>query len=68
MKCPFFTIGRTDVQMGVESDYGGCLEAECAWWDDTLKRCSIRIIAQFMVGIGVHIHNIAESMPFKAQL
>ncbi len=68
MKCPLLQRYYIQGNEKGSDTIAQCLQAECAWWDDTLKRCSIQIIAQFMVGIGVHIHNIAENMPFKGQL
>ena len=67
MKCPLLTLGAYANDIEKEYMPQDCLGEKCAWWDDTLKLCSVKVIAQFMVGIGVHIHNIAENMSFKAQ-
>ncbi len=68
MKCPLLCAGKLAVGEITQDTLSDCLKGECAWWDDSLKLCSVRVIGQFMVGIGVNIHNIAENMPFKAQL
>jgi len=68
VKCPLLLLAALTHD---ERDYATevlCQEAMCAWWDDTLRLCSVRVIAQFAIGAGVNIHNIAENMPFKAQL
>ncbi len=67
MKCPMMSRPIVTIDAPWELEEIDCLEKACAWWDDILKLCSVRVLAQFMVGIGFHIHNIAENLPFKAQ-
>lgn len=63
MKCPLFTIGRTDVQLGVESDYGECLKEECAWWEQDLNLCAIKELALELRYTQLRLADMVEKMP-----
>jgi hypothetical protein len=68
MKCPVMSRPIVTIDAPWELEQIDCLKADCAWWDDSLELCSVRVIAQFMVGTGVGIRSIADRMPFKVQL
>ena len=67
MECPLFTIGRTDVQMGVESDYGECIKGECAWWHDQNQSCAILMLGQGMAVLHKALLDIECKMPHAGQ-
>ncbi len=67
MKCPIFTIGRTDVQMGVESDYGECIKEECAWWVKASQSCAMEAIPRIIGYLGSELKTIHENMPTDSQ-
>jgi len=68
MKCPLKRNTYIWPSGQGECQFEDCLEEDCAWWEDSLKKCSVRVLAQFSVGASVYLHNISENMPFKAQL
>ena len=67
MKCPLSFTYKKIGSLLFNNAPSDCRKEECAWWDVVLKECCILIIGRNMVGIGVHIHNIAEDMALKAQ-
>ncbi len=60
MKCPLFTIGRTDVQMGVESDYGECLREGCAWWDKLCNSCAVLQLSKHLESINFDMRSVTH--------
>lgn len=68
MKCPLKRVKYLWPSGSEECLFEDCLKGECAWWDDTMKQCSVRVLAQFTVGASVYLHNISENMPFKVSL
>lgn len=68
MKCPLREQGKHPEGGDTPHAFADCLKADCAWWDDTLTLCSVRVISQYTIGLMINLHNIAENMPFKAQL
>jgi hypothetical protein len=41
--CPLLTIGSSILQVEYPQN---CMQERCAWWDDTMKECSIKSIAK----------------------
>ena len=68
MKCPLIIAGWNAAREGEMTYNPGCLTKECAWYDIPMDECSVRVIARCMVGIQVHLHNIAEDMPKEVVL
>ena len=46
MKCPLMLIGRTVLPQDKGKDIADCLKEECAWWDEEMNCCSVKVIAK----------------------
>ena len=60
MKCPLLLID--DPFNGRRADFTrtNCLQEECAWWEDTIGKCSIRRIWIALQDIHEVLHDIAK--------
>lgn len=51
MKCPIFIRDDTRAQLGEETEIGDCIQAGCAWWDQTFQRCDPTGLIQLLRNI-----------------
>uniref|UniRef100_A0A6H2A368 Uncharacterized protein n=1 Tax=viral metagenome TaxID=1070528 RepID=A0A6H2A368_9ZZZZ len=67
MKCPL--IREFDYHDGKETQVVmlNCLQAECAWWDEILKRCSVKTLGTCLDGILLTVKELYKKIPHEAQ-
>jgi len=41
MKCPLLTAAEISHEPELKPSSNDCLKEECAWWDSTMRKCSI---------------------------
>jgi len=46
MKCPLFGIHDHERKGNTASVAPDCLEAECAWWDESQSQCTIKMLVR----------------------
>lgn len=63
MKCPLRSAITHYPLEEVGIDTFDCLEEECAWWNDTVKACSITQIGVSLMAINAHLRDIASKTP-----
>ncbi len=67
MKCPLFVMGQLANTIPAVGSNSDCLKEECAWWEANDGQCSVKVIAQFIAGIGMNIKDIRDKMPHEEQ-
>lgn len=67
MKCPLFVLGRIVSPGPTRPQETDCIKEECAWWEPNDGQCSVRVLAQFIAGMGSNIQAIKAKMPHEGQ-
>jgi len=62
MKCPLFTVGGYTADLLPRYGFNDCLKSECAWWEDTIGKCSIRRIWIALQDIHEVLHCVAKTL------
>uniref|UniRef100_A0A6H2A3B4 Uncharacterized protein n=1 Tax=viral metagenome TaxID=1070528 RepID=A0A6H2A3B4_9ZZZZ len=65
MKCPWRFRGRYFDLQTTELIGGDCLQAECAWWDEVLKRCGVTTLGACLDGILSTVKELYDKMPHE---
>ena len=68
MKCPLFMAAVFTHQRLYGEGGADCLREECAWWEPSDGQCSIKVIAEFIAGMGMNIRDIKDKMPDRERL
>jgi hypothetical protein len=67
MKCPLLTSGLIALEGFGDQIWVDCLEKECAWWDEPVKRCLLLNISEKLSLIYLELNDIAREMPHEKE-
>ncbi len=59
MKCPMSFAVDYEEENNPKFHVTGCLQSECAWWDEGLERCCMRTISACLYASNVALERMA---------
>ena len=68
MKCPLMHYQERNHNVFPCEVFEDCFEEECAWWDETVDRCSMVALSQTFIAIGNVLGKIADRKSINVQI